>query len=59
MHLQQSKGIQSSKQDMWKGNHLSLIEDIRKGNLFREKWEKNGKGLDFLEVFFLFSFWFA
>ena len=38
MHLQQSKGIQSSKQDMWKGNHLSLIEDIQKGNLFREKW---------------------
>ena len=36
MHLRQSKGIQSSKQYMWKGCHLS-IEDIRKGNLFRKK----------------------
>jgi len=46
MHLQQLKGMQSSKQGMWKGYHLS-IEGIRKGYLFREKWYlKKGKALD-------------
>ena len=39
VHLQQLKGMQSSKQGMWKGYHLS-IEVIRKGYLFREKWYK-------------------
>ena len=34
--------MQSSKQGMWKGYHLS-IEGVRKGYLFREK---KGKGLD-------------
>ena len=36
-YLQQFKGIQSSKQGMWKGYHLS-IEGILKWYLFREKW---------------------
>ena len=36
MHLQQLKGMQSSKQVMWKGHQLS-IEGIRKVYLFREK----------------------
>ena len=35
VHLQQLKGMQSSKQDMWKRYDLS-IESIRKGYLFRE-----------------------
>ena len=35
------KGMQSSKQDMWKGYHLSK-KDIRKENLFREKWYIEG-----------------
>ena len=33
--------MQSSKQGMWKGYHLS-IEGIRKGYLFREKWNIKG-----------------
>ena len=33
VHLQQLKGMQSSKEDMWKGCHL-LIESIRKGYRF-------------------------
>ena len=33
--------MQSSKQGMWKGDHLS-IESIRKGYLFREKWYIKG-----------------
>ena len=46
VHLQHLKGMQSSQQGMWKGYHL-LIEGIRKGYLFREKWYiKGGKGLD-------------
>ena len=43
--LQQLKGMQSSKQGMWKGYHLS-IEGIQKGYLFHEKWYIKGKGLD-------------
>ena len=35
MHLQQLKGMQSSKQGMWKGHHLST-EGIWKGYLFLE-----------------------
>ena len=45
LHLQQLKGLQSSKRSMWKGYHLS-IEGIRKGYLFRQKWYVKGKGLD-------------
>ena len=42
----QLKGMQTSKQGMWKGHHFS-IEGIRKGYLFREKnGIKNGKWLD-------------
>ena len=41
--LQQLKGMQSSKQGMWKGYHLS-IEGIRKGYLFRKKWYIKGQG---------------
>ena len=37
--------MQSSKQGMWKGYHLS-IKGIQKGYLFREKWYIKGKGLD-------------
>ena len=36
VHLQQLKGMQSSKQGMGKGYHLSM-EDIRKRYLFRKK----------------------
>ena len=42
---QQLKGMQSSKQGMCKGYHLS-IEGIRKGYLFCKKWYIKGKGLD-------------
>ena len=35
------KGMQSSKQGMWKGYHLS-IDGIRKEYLFLEKWYKKG-----------------
>ena len=38
---QQLKGMQSSKQGMWKGYYLS-IERIWKGYLFHEKWYKKG-----------------
>ena len=41
VHLQQVKGMQSSKQGMWKGYHLS-IEGTRKGYRFREKWYTKG-----------------
>ena len=41
VHLQQLKGMQSSKQGMWKGYHLS-IEGIRKGYFFRENWYIKG-----------------
>ena len=43
----QLKGMQTSKQGMWKGHHFS-IEGIRKRYLFREKKNgiKNGKWLD-------------
>ena len=44
MHLQQLKGMQSSKQGMWKGYHLS-IEGIWKGYLFREKQYIKGWGV--------------
>ena len=37
VHLQQVKEMQSSKQGMWKGYHLT-IEDKRKEYLFCEKW---------------------
>ena len=37
VHLQQLQGMQSSKQGMRKGYHLS-IEGVRKGYHFREKW---------------------
>ena len=44
MYLQQLKGMQSSKQGMWKGYWYHLtIEGVRKGYLFREI---KGKGLD-------------
>ena len=33
----QLKEMQSFKQGLWEGYHLS-IEDVRKGYLFREKW---------------------
>ena len=59
VHLQQSKGIKSSKQGLWKGHHLSLIEGIRNGYLFREKWYIKGWGVGFSGFSFLFSFWFA
>ena len=39
--------MESSKQGMWKGYHLSIEDGIRKGYLFREKWYIKGKGLDF------------
>ena len=42
MHLQQLKGMQSSKRGTWKRYHLSLYT---KG-LIREKWYIKGKGLD-------------
>ena len=51
MYLQQLKGMESSKQGMGKGYHLS-IKGIRKGYLFRKgfrkKWyvKDKGKGLD-------------
>ena len=45
MHLQQFTGMQSSKQGIWKGYHLS-IERIRKGYLFRENVIEKGNGLD-------------
>ena len=38
MHLQQLREMQSSKQGLWEGYHLS-IEGIRKGYLFLEKWK--------------------
>ena len=41
MHLQQLKGMQNSKQGMWKGYHLSIEAGIRKGYLFREKWVRS------------------
>ena len=44
MHLQQLKGMQSSKQGMLKRYHFS-IKGIRKGNLFREKWFIKGSGV--------------
>ena len=44
VHLQQLKGMQSSKQVMCKGYYLS-IEGVRKGYLFREKWYIKGKGV--------------
>ena len=37
--------MQSSKQGMRKGYHLSL-KGVQKGYLFREKWYIEGKGLD-------------
>ena len=37
VYLHQLKGMQSSKQGMWKGYHLS-IEGIRKKCIFCEKW---------------------
>ena len=40
-----AKGMQSTKQGMGKGLHLS-IESIRKGYLLREKWNKKIKRLD-------------
>ena len=39
--------MESSKQGMWKGHHLSIEDGTRKGYLFREKWYIKGKGLDF------------
>ena len=45
IHLQQLKGIKSSKLGLWKGYHLS-IEGIRKGFLFYQKWYIKGKGLE-------------
>ena len=41
VHLQQVKGMLSSKQGMWKGYHLS-IEGTRQGYRFREKWYTKG-----------------
>ena len=41
MHLQQLRGMQSSKQGMWKGYYLS-IEGVRKGYLLSEKWYIKG-----------------
>ena len=38
--------MQTSKQSLWKGYHLS-IGGIRKGYLFREKWYIKRKGFDF------------
>ena len=37
--------MQTSKQSLWKGYHLS-IEGIQKGYLFREKWYIKRKGFD-------------
>ena len=42
-HLQQLKGMQSSKWGKWKGYHLSK-EGIREGYLFHEKWHIKGYG---------------
>ena len=42
---QQLKGMQSSKQGMCKGYHLS-IEGIRRGYFFVKKWYIKRKGLD-------------
>ena len=42
--IQQLKGMQSSKQGMWKEYHLS-IEGIQKGYLFRDKWYIKGSGV--------------
>ena len=56
VHLQQSKGIQSSINNinnyMWKRHHLSLIEGMRKGTFFVKNGIQKGKGLDFLEFCF-------
>ena len=41
IHLQQFKGIQSSKQGIRKEYHWS-VEGILKGYLFREKWYIKG-----------------
>ena len=45
MHLQQLKGMQSSKQGILKGYHLP-IEGIRKGTFFVKNDILKGKELD-------------
>ena len=41
LHVQQLKGIQSSKLGMGKGYHLS-VKGIQKGDLFCQKWYIKG-----------------
>ena len=48
--------MQSSKQGMWKGHHLSLIEGIQKGYLFREKKKKNNNNNNNNKTFIMRKF---